>query len=197
MATYIHQLSEWPKFQWDQEWLALLLADVRHRQGRLIGRMEGLGFNLQTEATLQTLTLDVLKSSEIEGEVLDADQVRSSIARRFGMDIAGLIPADGHVEGIVEMMLDATQNYQNPLSDDRLFGWHSALFPAGRSSMTKIVVGAWRDNAKDDPMQVVSGAMGREKVHYQAPDSDVLDAEMKKFIDWFKRYTGENTEGRT
>lgn len=185
MATYIHELPNWPNFKWDRETLAPLLVEVRYRQGRLIGRMEGLGFHLQAEATLQTLTLDVLKSSEIEGEILNPDQVRSSIARRLGMDIAGLVPADRHVEGVVEMMLDATQNYQSPLSDERLFGWHAALFPTGRSGMHKIVIGNWRDNTKEDPMQVVSGPMGRERVHYQAPDAELLPGEMKAFFTWF------------
>lgn len=185
MPVYIHQSPNWPHFTWQQDQLARLLAEVRHRQGKLIGRMEGLGFKLQEEASLQTLTLDVLKSSEIEGELLNAEQVRSSIARRLGIDIAGLAPADRHVEGIVEMMLDATQQYEQPLSEDRLFGWHAALFPTGRSGMHKIVVGAWRDNKKDDPMQVVSGAMGKEKVHYEAPDADRLPTEMNQFINWF------------
>ncbi len=153
--------------------------------GLLIGRMEGLGFRLQAEATLQTLTLDVLKSSEIEGEILNPDEVRSSIAIQLGMDIAGLIPADRHVEGVVEMMLDATQNYRSPLTGERLFGWHSALFPTGWSGMHKIVVGDWRDNTKEDPMQVVSGAMGKQKVHYQAPDSELLPNEMNAFFTWF------------
>ncbi|HEX5026891.1 MAG TPA: DUF4172 domain-containing protein, partial [Agriterribacter sp.] len=189
MDKYIHQLKDWPEFQWDQDKLAPLLAQVRHRQGRLLGRMEGLGFSLQAEATLQTLTLDVLKSSEIEGELLNPDQVRSSIARRLGMDVAGLIPADRNVEGVVEMMLDATQNYKTALTDERLFGWHAALFPTGRSGMHKIVVGAWRGNAKNDPMQVVSGAMGKEKVHYQAPDADLLNDEMSAFIKWFNKQT--------
>lgn len=182
---YIHQLAQWPRFNWDKEAVAQLLTAVRFKQGRLMGRMEGMGFNLQAEATLQTLTLDVLKSSEIEGEILDPDQVRSSIARRLGMDIAGLVPADRNIEGVVEMMLDATQYYQKTLSDDRLFGWHAALFPTGRSGMHKIVVGAWRNNTQDDPMQVVSGPMGREKVHFQAPDAGKLDHEMTRFIDWF------------
>lgn len=185
MALYIYQLPDWPHFTWQQDQIAAILAEVRHRQGRLLGRMETLGFNLQAEASLQTLTLDVLKSSEIEGELLDADQVRSSIAQRLGMDIAGLVPADRHVEGIVEMMLDATQQYQEPLSEDRLFGWHAALFPTGRSGMHKIVVGAWRDNTKNDPMQVVSGAMGKEKVHFEAPEADRLNVEMNQFITWF------------
>lgn len=184
MGKYIHQLPNWPVFHLNKNKLAQVLAEVRHRQGRLLGRMEGLGFNLQAEATLQTLTLDVLKSSEIEGEILDREQVRSSIARRLGMDLAGLVPTDRHIEGVVEMMLDATQNYKDELTDERLFGWHAALFPTGRSGMHKIVVGAWRDNTKDDPMQVVSGPMGREMVHHEAPGSEVLDKEMKRFCDW-------------
>jgi Fic family protein len=187
MGKYIHQLPNWPEFHWNQNKLSQMLAEVRHRQGRLLGRMEGLGFNLQSEATLQTLTLDVLKSSEIEGEILDRDQVRSSIARKLGINIAGLVPSDRQVEGVVEMMLDATQNYNYELTDERLFGWHAALFPTGRSGMHKIVVGAWRDNTKDDPMQVVSGPMDREMVHYEAPGSEVLDNEMKKFFDWFNK----------
>ncbi len=182
---YIHQLKDWPKFHWQQERLAKTLATVRHKQGKLTGRMEALGFNLRNEATLQTLTLDVLKSSEIEGETLNPDQVRSSIARRLGMDIAGLVPADRHVEGIVEMMLDATQYYQKELNEDRLFAWHAAMFPTGRSGMQKINVGAWRDNSREDPMQVVSGPMGKERVHYEAPEAGILGKEMKTFLDWF------------
>lgn len=185
MAVYIHQLREWPKFTWDYQTLSPLLAEVRYKQGRLIGRMEGLGFHLQAEATLQTLTLDILKSSEIEGEILNPAQVRSSIAQRLGMDIAGLVPPDRYVEGVVEMMLDATQNYPSPLSDERLFGWHAALFPTGRSGTQKIVVGGWRDNATEDPMQVVSGPIGRETVHYEAPNAELLADEMKAFLRWF------------
>lgn len=146
--------------------------------------MESMGFNLQAEATLHTLTLDVLKSSEIEGEILNPEQVRSSIAR-LGMDIAGLIPADRHVEGVVEMMLDATQHYNMPLTDERLFGWHAALFPTARSGMYKIVVGAWRTNTEKSPMQVVSGAVGRETVHFEAPASELVEEEMNKFLKWF------------
>jgi Fic family protein len=187
MSIYIHQRQEWPNFFWDQGKTVPLLAEVRHHQGRLLGRMEGMGFNLQAEANLHTLTLDVLKSSEIEGEILDADQVRSSIARRLGMDIAGLIPADRHVEGIVEMMLDATQNYKAPLTDERLFSWHAAMFPTGRSGMHRIVVGNYRDNSKTDPMQVISGPMGKEKVHFQAPDSEMLAEEITQLIQWFNR----------
>lgn len=182
---YIYQLNNWPNFIWNKDEISHLLASVRYKQGRLLGRMETLGFNLKEEATLQTLTQDVLKSSEIEGEILDADQVRSSIARRLGMEIAGLIPSDRHIDGVVEMMLDATQRFQSELTIDRIFGWHAALFPTGRSGMYKIVVGNWRNNTKNDPMQVVSGAMGREKIHYQAPESELITIEMKKFVDWF------------
>jgi Fic family protein len=184
MAKYIHELPNWPKFEWDERGLAKQLAAVRHHQGRLIGRMQELGFPLREEAVLQTLTEDVLKSSEIEGEILDKDQVRSSIARRLGMDTAALPSADRNVEGVVEMMLDATQKYQETLTQDRLYGWHAALFPTGRSGMRKIVVGAWRDE-KSGPMQVVSGPYGREHVHYEAPPAGRLDAEMHTFLDWF------------
>ncbi|MES2618728.1 MAG: Fic family protein [Bacteroidota bacterium] len=181
---YIHQLNEWPNFTWDNELILPLVSNVRHKQGRLKGYMEVLGFTLRDETTLKTLTLDILKSSEIEGEVLNSDQVRSSIARRLGMDVAGLIKTDRHIDGVVEMMLDATQNYHKLLTKDRLFGWHSALFPTGRSSMHKIAVGQWRDNDKG-PMQVVSGAMGKERVHFEAPDAMLLEKEMKQFIKWF------------
>ncbi|RLP21860.1 Fic family protein [Mesorhizobium sp. YM1C-6-2] len=184
MATYIHELEGWPSFEWSSKDLAEQLAAVRHRQGRLLGRMEALGFDLRAEAVLHTLTEDVLKSSEIEGEILDKDQVRSSIARRLGMDIGALAPVDRDVEGVVEMMLDATQNYQAPLTDERLFAWHASLFPTGRSGMTKIIVGAWRDEASG-PMQVVSGPIGREKVHYEAPAAARLDGEMAGFVEWF------------
>ena len=183
--TYIHELVDWPNLTWDDGALAQPLAAVRHREGRLIGRMEALGFPLREEAVLRTLTEDVLKSSEIEGEVLDRDQVRSSIARRLGMDVVGLVPADRDVEGVVEMMLDATQNYAQPLTADRLFGWHAALFPTGRSGMSRITVGAWRE-PDGDPMQVVSGPVGRERVHYEAPAADRLDAEMGALLHWFE-----------
>ncbi|MBC9934707.1 Fic family protein [Chitinophaga qingshengii] len=182
---YIYQRRQWPDFKWEAEQIAALLAEVHHRRGRLLGKMENWGFPLQEEATLQTLTTDVLKSSEIEGEILDQDQVRSSVARRLGIEVAGLIPADRDVEGVVEMMLDATQRFMEPLSDERLFGWHASLFPTGRSGMHKIVVAAWRNNTKDDPMQVVSGGMGRERVHFQAPDAEVLETEMQRLIHWF------------
>jgi len=183
-VTYIWQQPDWPNLHWDEARLSTLLATAAHEQGRLRGRMEGLGFDLRNEAHLRTLTADVIKSSEIEGEVLQADQVRSSIARRLGMDVGGLVPADRDVEGVVEMMLDATENYDRPLSRERLFDWHASLFPTGRSGMSRISVGAWRDDA-NGPMQVVSGPTGREKIHYQAPPADRLDREMDAFLDWF------------
>lgn len=184
MSIYIHNLKRWPKFSWREGLLSQRLAPVRHRQGRLIGRMEALGFDLRAEAVLTTLTEDVLKSSEIEGEILDKEQVRSSIARRLGMEIGALTSADRNVEGVVEMMLDATQKYADPLTDERLFAWHSALFPTGRSGMTKIVVGAWRSK-NSEPMQVISGPIGRERVHYEAPNAERLNAEMSAFLEWF------------
>jgi Fic family protein len=183
LSDYIYQRRGWPNVHWDQDALATRLADIRHRQGRLLGRMESLGFSLQKEAELETLTLDVLKSSEIEGEHLPADQVRSSIARRLGMETAGTVAAERQVEGVVEMMLDATQNFSKPLTEERLFAWHSALFPTARSGMRKIIVGAWRDDAHG-PMQVVSGPVGREKVHYEAPASPLLGREMSAFLAW-------------
>ena len=189
MAAYIHTRPDWPKFHWDEKGLAGPLAGVRHRQGRLVGRMEALGFPLRSEAMLRTLTQDVVKSSEIEGEILDADQVRSSLARRLGIEIGALTPADRDVEGVVEMMLDATQHHDQPLTAERLFGWHAALFPTGRNGMHRITVGAWRDD-KSGPMQVVSGAYGRERVHYEAPAAARLDREMKEFLDWFSRENG-------
>jgi Fic family protein len=184
-GTYIHKRAGWPGFRWDHARISPRLVDVRHRQGRLIGRMEGLGFQLQAEAVLNSLTEEVLKSSEIEGETLDRDQVRSSIARRLGLDIGGLTAAGRDVEGVVEMMLDATQGYDRPLTTRRLFDWHAALFPTGRNAMSKIRVGAWRDDAKG-PMQVVSGPIGKERVHYEAPAADRVRDEMKKFLEWFE-----------
>lgn len=183
MTRYIHQLPDWPDFRWNQDVLTTRLAEIRHRQGRLLGRMEGLGFALQKEAELETLTLDVLKSSEIEGEQLDPHHVRSSIARRLGLDAGGTEPADRDVEGVVEMMLDATQNFAAPLTDERLFGWHAALFPTGRSGMRRIIVGGWRDDASG-PMQVVSGPLGQENVHYVAPAAPLLPDEMARFMAW-------------
>jgi Fic family protein len=183
MKIYIYEKEGWPNFKWDTEKLLPLLGKVRNHQGRIVGKMESLGFELRDEAILDTLTLDVIKSSEIEGEILNEDQVRSSIARRLGMNIAGLIPSDRDVEGVVEMMLDATQNFKNKLTKERLFDWHSAIFPTGKSGMYKIIVGNWRDDSTG-PMQVVSGALGKEKIHFQAPEADRLDKEMKLFLEW-------------
>ncbi len=183
---YIWQQPDWPDFSWDETRLSRLLALVSREQGRLLGRMEALGFDLRNEAHLRTLTEDVVKSSEIEGERLDTDQVRSSIARRLGMDVGGLVPADRDVEGVVEMMLDATGNYADTLTEVRLFAWHASLFPTGRSGMTKIQVGNWRDDSSG-PMQVVSGPIGREKVHYQAPPAGRIAGEMATFLRWFEQ----------
>lgn len=184
MNTFIHQQDNWPEFTWNSNDFMSLLSEARNLQGRLIGKMETLGFELRNEAILDTLTLDVIKSSEIEGEFLNPDQVRSSIARRLGMEIAGAVESDRNVEGVVEMMLDATQNCFAPLTAERLFDWHAALFPTGRSGMYKITVANWRKDTTG-PMQVVSGAMGKEKVHFQAPDSKLVEKEMHRFIGWF------------
>ena len=184
MSNYIFQKENWPHFTWSIENIVNLLSEARNLQGRLIGKMESLGFDLRNEAQLDTLTLDVLKSSEIEGEILNPDQVRSSIARRLGMEIAGSVDSDRDVDGVVEMMLDATQNCFEPLTTERLFDWHAALFPTGRSGMYKIRVADWRKDTTG-PMQVVSGALGKEKVHFEAPDSGLLDKEMLLFLDWF------------
>jgi Fic family protein len=183
---YIHELQDWPRFRWDNEGFTVPLAEVRHKQGRLTGHMEALGFKLRQEAVLQTLSTDILKSSEIEGEILDKAQVRSSVARHLGMDIGALKPADRHVEGIVEMTLDATRHYDQPLNEERLFAWHAALFPTGRSGMRTIIVGAWRDDSTG-PMQVVSGPIGKEHVHFEAPPAGRLSQEMSAFLDWFNR----------
>jgi Fic family protein len=188
MSRYIHLLKSWPAFKWEDENIILPLSTVRHKQGRLLGKLEGLGFRLREEATLETLTQDVIKSSEIEGEKLPTDQVRSSIAKRLGIEIAGEVTANRNVEGVVEMMLDATQRHDELLTDERLFGWHASLFPTGRSGMFKIQIGGWRDDAKG-PMQVVSGVIGREKVHYEAPKAQRLSREMNKFFDWFNATT--------
>lgn len=182
---YIWEHKDWPQLTWDIKALSPLLSQVSRQQGRLLGRMESLGFELRTEAHLRTLTQDVVQSSDIEGEKLDTEQVRSSIARRLGVDIGGGVPADRNVEGIVEMTLDATGNYAAPLTEDRLFGWHAALFPTGRSGMFKINVGDWRDDA-NGPMQVISGPVGKQKVHYQAPPAKQLPNEVAAFLKWFE-----------
>ncbi|MGA2058288.1 MAG: Fic family protein [Bradyrhizobium sp.] len=189
--VYIHERAEWPEFEWNSEGVSKQLAAVRHKQGRLLGRMGSLGFNLKAEASLQTLTEEVVKSSEIEGEFLDRDQVRSSIARRLGMDIGALTPAERHVEGVVELMLDATQKYDQALTAKRLFDWHAALFPTGRTGMLKITVGGWRTE-QVGPMQVISGPIGRERVHFEAPAAKRLETEMKAFLDWFNTEQGQD-----
>ena len=178
---YIYERTNWPEFQWDEKKLAPIIANIRYQQGRLLGKMEAQGFKLRSEANLITLTSDVVKSSAIEGQILDPQQVRSSIALKLGIDIGGAAPVSRDVEGIVEMMLDATGKYNEPLSVERLFGWHSALFPTGRSGMRKITVGAWRSST----MQVVSGPIGREKTHFEAPPADQIKTEMKIFLKWF------------
>ena len=181
---YIWEQNDWPNLTWDESKLATLLAKVSRKHGHLLGKMESLGFQLQKEAHLRILTEDVVKSSAIEGENLDPDQVRSSIARRLGMDIGGLVPADRDVEGIVEMMLDATGNYSKKLTEKRLFDWHASLFPTGRSGMNNIIIGNWRDDSSG-PMRVVSGAIGKEKIHYEAPPAKRIPAEINAFLKWF------------
>lgn len=184
VPLYIHEHTDWPEFCWDATALTQPLAAVRHRQGRFIGRMESLGFALRQEAALETLTEEIEKSSAIEGETLDRKQVRSSVARRLGMDIGALPPIDRTVEGVVEMTLDATLRFEAPLTADRLFDWHAALFPTGRSGLRRIRVGAWRDDSAG-PMQVVSGPIGHERAHYEAPAASRLDREMVRFLTWF------------
>lgn len=182
--TYIHERPEWPHFEWNIERLAGLLAAVRHKQGLLLGQMGALGFSIQAEAGLETLTEDVVKSCAIEGERLDSTLVRSSLARRLGIDIGGTTLVNRHIEGIVEMMLDATQRYAEPLTKGRLIGWHAALFPTGFSGSRKITVGGWR-TPEAGAMQVVSGYVGREKVHFEAPSAERLESEMAAFLEWF------------
>lgn len=184
MSFYIYQQTKWPQFYWENDTFMASLSTVRNMQGKLLGKMESIGFALKSEAFLQTLTLDVLKSSEIEGEILEPDQVRSSIARHLGMDVAGLVSSDKNVDGVVEMLLDATQNYEEPLTKERLFNWHCSLFPTERNGMYKLIVGNWRDDYHG-AMQIVSGAMGKENVHFQAPDADKIDSEMAVFFQWF------------
>lgn len=181
MAIYLHQLKNWPHFVWDEQAFISLLSEVSNLQGKLMGKVELLGFQLKDEANLETLIQDVLQTSEIEGEMLNPELVRSSIASRLGLAYSGVVHSDRNVNGIVELMLDATQNNTKTLSDERLFGWHAALFPTGRSGMYKIEVGQWRSRA----MQVVSGGMGREMVHYEAPKAELLASEMQQFINWF------------
>ncbi len=179
-----HERADWPGFTWDDRGIVAPLAGVRHKQGLLLGRMRGLGFDLRAEANLAALTSEVVKSSAIEGEALSADEVRSSIARRLGLEVAGLPTASRHVDGVVEMMLDATRNCEAPLASERLFSWHAALFPTGRNGLDRITVGAWRTD-ESGPMQVVSGPLEREVVHFEAPPAQRLGVEMEAFFDWF------------
>jgi Fic family protein len=185
---YIYQKDNWPNFTWESDEFVILLSEARNLQGRLIGRMESLGFDLRNEALLDTLTLDVLKSAEIEGELLNPAQVRSSIAQRLGMEYAGSIASDRNVDGMVEMMIDATQNCFKPLTFERLFDWHAALFPMGRSGIFKITVADWRKDTTG-AMQVVSGATGKEIIHFQAPGADLIEKEMTSFLEWFNGRT--------
>jgi Fic family protein len=181
---YVHQLKDWPTFSWNKEVVLSRLVEIRHQQGRLVGQMEGLGFSLKSEASLSTITQDVLKTNEIEGNDLDRNEVRSSIARKLGLKIAGLVPVSRNVDGVVEMMLDATNNCNKDLTLARLFNWQSLLFPDGFGRNSELVRGNWRNNTVDDPMQVISGAMGFERVHFQAPDSHIVNSEMESFIKW-------------
>ena len=183
--SYIHQQKDWPNFRWNESRLLPLLTKLRHQQGRLLGQMEGLGFHLRGEANLESLTKEVIGSSAIEGEKLDAEEVRSSIARRLGIAHAGTTPASRNVEGVVEMMIDATRKYEEALTAERLCSWHAALFPSGRSGMQRITVGSWRTE-ESGPMQVVSGPMGRERVHFEAPEASRLDGEISRFLEWFE-----------
>ncbi len=181
MAKYIYEYKNWTDFSWQDKAINVVFGEVRLMQGKMIGQMNTLGFFAKEEATLTALTLDVVKSSEIEGELLNYDQVRSSIARRLGINTAGLVSSSRHIEGVVEMMLDATQRYTLPLTETRLFGWHAALFPTGFSGPYLIEVGRYRTGE----MQIFSGAMGKEKVHYEAVKPELVKTEMDKFLDWF------------
>ncbi|MDR2108536.1 MAG: Fic family protein [Coriobacteriales bacterium] len=188
MRKYIYQYDSWPKFTWDTATLAQALSDCRLLQGRVLGRLDALGFSLRESTTVAALTNEIVTSSEIEGERLDAEKVRSSIAQRLGVKTAGLSasgkggPASAHdVEGVVELMLDATRNFAQPLTAQRLFGWHAALFPTGYSGLRSIVVAGWREGE----MQVVSGPIGKESVHYEAPPPELIPAEMNRFLEWF------------
>ena len=181
---YIYQKENWPNFQWEDKAIIDLLGEVRNLQGRIVGRMEALGFDLRNDAVLDTLTLDVLKSAEIEGELLDVEQVRSSLAKRLGIEIENSVYSERHVDGIVDVILNATQNYNAQLTKERLFDWHFSLFPTGRSGMYEITIGDWRKDSTG-PMQVVSGAIGKDKVHFEAPPSDLIVNEIDLFLTWF------------
>jgi len=183
---YIYQNIDWAKFFWNGEKILKLLSEVKLAQGFLLGKMSSLGFEIKNNALVNVLTENILKSSEIEGEILNAEQVRSSISRKLGLEATNNIPSERNVEGIVEMMLDATQNYDKPITKERIVGWHAALFPTGYSGMYKINVGDYRNDEKG-PMQVVSGAIGKEKIHYEAPSADILEAEMNKLFEYINK----------
>lgn len=189
---WIYEDEGWPNFVWCSERLSPVLARVRYHQGHLLGRMQDLGFVFTDEAHLHMLTKNVVTSSAIEGEYINPEEVRSSIARRLGIEFAGLVPVSRDVEGIVEMMLDASQAFDEPLTKERLWGWHAALFPTGHSNIHRITVGAWRTIAKG-AMQVVSGPIGKEKIHFEAPNASLLEDEMQDFLDWFNGRNGENS----
>jgi Fic family protein len=184
MMEYIYQHSDWPNFVWNKGKVINLLGDVRNKQGRLLGRMESIGFDLQSSAVLETMTLEVVKSSEIEGEILSLEMVRSSVARHLGIEIADPVESGRNVEGIVDMMIDVTENYKTTLTAERLFAWHSSLFQAVSIRRPRITAGAWRKDMKG-PMQVVSGAIGKEIIHFQAPAASMVEQEMESFIKWF------------
>jgi len=181
--TYIYQQENWPDFTWQPDEILELLADVRNKQGRLLGKMSVLGFDLQNEAFLETFTSDIVHTNEIEGIVLSREDVRSSVAKKLGLDAGGLPPVNRYVEGIVDMMFDAVNHFDKPLTKERLFDWHAALFPQGRSGVFKIVTADWRKDKKGR-MQVVSGAIGKETVHFVAPPASRVEEEMQVFLDW-------------
>ncbi len=181
---YIYEHQNWPEFKWESETILPLISAVRYQQGIIVGKMGALGFELKNQANLEMLTLDILKTTEIEGELLNPEEVRSSIARRLGLEISGLVTSDRTVDGVVDMMLDATRNFSEELNKDRLFSWHNSLFAAGYSGINKIIIADWRDDATG-PMQVVSGPIGKEKVHYRAPAAEKCDQEMQLFFAWF------------
>ena len=183
--NYIWQDPDWPKFRWDSDAVLDALADAKYRQGVLAGRMSSIGFDLSRQAVLHTLTEEAVSSGAIEGETLDAAQTRSSVARRLGMDVGGAVSGGRDVEGMVEMTLDAVQRWDMPLTAERLFAWHKALFSTGGSALRRIEVGRWRTDSRG-PMQVVSGPVGRERVHFQAPPAASIDGEMAAFLDWFE-----------
>lgn len=177
---YIHELEEWPNFFWDEYKITSLLTQISLKQGRVMGGMESIGFHLRDETVLDAITEEVVKTSEIEGEILDPSLVRSSVARHLGMEVAALDTIDRNIEGVVEMMLDATQRYDQPVTKERLFDWHASLFPTGRSGFSKIQVGGWRKGHVD----VISGPVGREKIHFEAPAAERVDKEMEMFLHW-------------